>query len=87
MQQFINLFKAKGWFRRAPKLTLGGPWNSKNSDFVRDILQKSHFQAIRTWDPVKSPPATFRTRLEAPLRLQRGLQGEVHEPWVVLKTL
>lgn len=21
MQQFINLFKAKGWFRRAPKLT------------------------------------------------------------------
>ena len=87
MQQFINLFKAKGWFRRAPKLTLGGPWNSKNSDFVRDILQKSYSQAIRIRDTVKSLPATFRTRLEDPLMLQRGLQGGVREPWVALKPL
>ena len=57
-------------------LVLGGPRNAKNSDFVKDILQKSTFQAIRIQDLVKTASGTLLDRVrpsnEAQVRVLRG---------------
>ena len=75
----INVFEAKNLFMVGSKLVLEGPRNAKNSDFVKDILQKSTFQAIRMWDLVKSTCATLLSRVGALKGPKRGSQEGVHE--------
>ena len=72
-----------GWLQKG----FEGPWTSKNIDFVKYILQKSLFHAIRIRDLVKTPSATLLSRVEAPMKPKRGSHGGVNEQWVALKTL
>ena len=84
---FSNVYEAKNLFMMDSKLVLGCPRHAKNSDFVRDILQKSIFQAIRIWDIVKMTSATLLSRVKAPMSLKKGPQGGVHERWFSPETL
>ena len=77
----INVFEPKNLFMIGSKLVLGGPRNAKNSDFVKDILQKSTFQAIRISDLVKTTSGPLLGRVEPPNEAHGRIARKVHKPW------